>query len=41
MSGEVGSRKYSLNFKTAIIGFVVATGIAMGVFVITLLSNLK
>jgi hypothetical protein len=44
LSGEVGaagSRKYTFKFKTAIIGFVIATGIAMGIFVIILLSHLN
>jgi hypothetical protein len=44
LSGEIGaagSRKYTFNFKTAIIGFVIVTGVAMGIFMMILLSHLK
>ncbi|MEP6576738.1 MAG: hypothetical protein ABJB85_09950 [Nitrososphaerota archaeon] len=41
MSTNIRSKRFSINFRTAIIGFIVATGIAMGVFLMTLLSHLK
>ena len=39
--GDIRSRKFTFNFKTAIIGFVIATGIAMGIFLMTLLSHMR
>lgn len=32
IGGSIGNRKFSFNSKKATIGFVIATGIAMGVF---------
>jgi len=41
LGGRIGSRKFSFNSKLATIGFVVGTGIAMGAFLVVLLSHLK
>lgn len=41
IGGHIGTRGFSFNSKTATIGFIVGTGIAMGIFLMILLSHLK